>query len=527
MPRSLFPGAAVLRRTVALLLLLAAVRAPAADPFPGLDAKWKHARSEHFEVYGRASEAYVREILRNLETMRAAFLTTLELTADDSNEVTVYVFRSRGDMRAYASPYFASNENLIGEYRPGFDRDVILLDADADAETGYWIIYSDLVKNLLHGAGSRGPSWLFQGLAMLWGNFDARRGYSIAGRPDRLREQLVNEHPGMDVEALFAVREGSAPLPDLKATREKAQDTANVFHAKSWVLLHYWYFGQKDVPVADVNRFVRFMLLSRAAEDPARLRAEFERSFKVDYAEMNRRVTRYMRSGRFNSQHIDNARVPAPASFAVRTVDAVEMRERLAELRLRTRRDDLAKFVLLDALRGPRAARAAEALGTLAAEEQDDAQAQDYWRRAIESGTTNLGVVELTLRLEFSRRFRQLDYYYRLPAEKTDELRALITRVRARAPESAEFLEMLAWVESAAPEPDVRNVNLVQAKIPPERLRASSLLAIALVRARLGDRDSAIRILTMIDELNPRPEEKRFAQNVRRILKDPALAEAE
>lgn len=520
-------SAAVLRGALVVCLCLAAGRATAADVFPGLDAKWRHGRSEHFEVYGRVSESYAREILRNLETMRAAFLRTLELTADDSNEVTVYVFRSRENLRAYTSPQLASHENLIGEYRPGFDRDMILLDAEADADMAYWIIYADLTKNLLQGAGSRGPSWLFQGLAMLWGNFDARSGYSIAGRPDSLREKLVRENPEMDVEALFAVREGSAALPDLQSMRDKAQDTTNIFHAKSWVLLHYWYFGQKDVPASDVSRFVRFLLLSRAAQDPMRVFAEFQQTFKMDYAEMNRRVSRYMRSGRFNSRTIETPGAPAAASFAVRSVDAVEMRERLADLRLRTRRDDLAKFVLIDALRGPRAALAAAALGSYAAEDHDDGQAQDYWRRAIEAGTTNLGVIELALRLEFARRFRSLDYYYRLPAETAQELRGWIARVRQRAPDSVEFLEMLAWVEAAAPEPDVRNLNLVQAGIAKDRLRPHSLLAIALARARLGDRDSAISILTAIDQFAPRPEESRFALNVRRILRDPAVTEAE
>lgn len=528
MSRSLFSlaSAAVLRGALVACLSLAAARAATVEMFPGLDAKWRHARSEHFEVYGRISDSYVREMLRNLETMRTAFLQTLQLTADDSSEVTVYVFKSRSNMRAYASESLAADENLIGEYRPCFDRDVILLDADAEAEMAYWIIYSDLAKNLLQGAGSRGPSWLFQGLSMLWGNFDARGGRSIAGSPDRLREHLVSDNPEMDVEALFAVREGTAPLPNLKSTREKAQDNANLFHAKSWVLLHFWYFGQKDVPLADVNQFVRFLLLSPSAQDPMRVCAEFERTFKMNYAEMNRRVGRYMRSGRFNSRSLEVPNVPTASSFAVRQVDAVEMRERLADLLLRTRRNDMAKFVLIDALRGPRAARAAEALGNDAAADQDETRAQDYWRRAIEAGTTNAGVIEITLRLEFARRFRHYDYYYRLPAETAEELRGLVERARRRAPESLEFLEMLAWIESAAPTPEVQNVNLVQTKIPRDRLRAHSLLAIALARARLGDRDSAIQILTTIPQFAPRPEESRFAEDVRRILRDPTLMDA-
>lgn len=523
--RLLLSSAAVLRCAIVLLFAGVVTRGAAPEPFPALDAKWRHGRSEHFEVYARASETYAREILRNLETMRAAFLKTLELTADDCTDVTVYVFRSRSDMRAYASPYFASNENLIGEYRPGLDRDVILLDADSQAETAYWIIYADLTRNLLHGAGSRGPSWLHQGLAMLWGNFDARGRYSVVGQPDRLREELVRDNPGMDLAALFAVQEGSAALPDFKQARDKAQKTTNIFHAKAWVLLHYWYFGQENIAASDVNRFVRFMLFSREATDPERVRTEFESVFKVDYAEMNRRVGRYMRAGRFRSRTMDNAGVPAAASFTVRPVETSEMRERLAELRVRTRRDELGKFALLDALRGPRQARAAEVLGTMAAEERDEAQAQDYWRRAIDADTSNSRVIEFLLRMEFARRFREFDYYRRLPAEKADEMRRLIEKVRVRAPRDVEFLEMLAWIESAAPEPSVRNVNLVQTQIPRERLSANAVLGLAVVRARLGERESAIQLLTAVEDFAPQSAEREFARQMRRILKDPTLVD--
>jgi hypothetical protein len=521
--RSLRSSTAVLRCAIVLLFSGVVACGAAIEPFPGLDAKWRHGRSEHFEIYARSSESYAREILRNLETMRSAFLKTHELAADDCTDVSIYVFRSRSDMRAYASPHFASNEDLIGEYRPGLDRDVILLDAASPPETAYWVVYADLTRNLLHGAGSRGPSWLHQGLSMLWGNFDARGRRNVAGQPDRLREELVRDNPGMDLAALFAVQEGAAALPDFKQARDEAQKTTNIFHAKAWVLLHYWYFGQQEVPVSDVNRFVQFMLLSRRADEPESVRAEFEKIFKVDYAEMNRRVSRYMRAGRFHSRTIENIEAPAAASFALRPVDAPEMHERLAELRVRTRRDELGKFVLLDALRRPRAARAAEALGTMAAGESDETQAQDYWRRAIEAETSNSRVIELVLRMDFARRFRQFDYYRRLPAEKADEMRRLIERVRARAPGSVEFLEMLAWIESAAPEPNVRNVNLVQAQIPRERLSANVVLGLAVVRARLGERESALRLLTAVEDFSPRSEEKEFARQVRRILKDPAL----
>lgn len=129
--------------------------------------------------------------------------------------------------------------------------------------------------------------------------------------------------------------------------------------------------------------------------------------------------------------------------------------------------------------------------------------------------------------MAFARRFSQFDYYLRLPEEKSAQMRDLLQRCVQRFPDNASYYEMMAWVEAAAPEPDVRTVNLVQSKLPPERVTAYGLLGIALVRSRLGDRESALRLLAAVDELHPTANEAEFARRVRRILKDPALDDAE
>lgn len=494
----------------AQLLVPQGLAAP--EQFPGLDAKWRVYRSPDFELFSRTSEGGSRNILHDLEVMRAVFFQFLELSPRDPTEVSIYFFKSGRDFQAYVSPDYNLDKDyhLIGEYRRFPDRDVITLSQAEGLEASRWIVYSNLARSLLQTTGGRGPSWLSQGLGMFFGTFESSGTGVLLGEPDALRRRLVSEHSTMDVEQLFVVEEGRSAVP--------AQDAANIFHAKSWVLLHYWYCGQTEVPLPAVNRFVRFVLDPRHADDPAQVKAAFEDAFKMDYAEMNRRVTRYMRKGRFTARHLPLPTVAAADAYSGRALDPAEMRERLAELLLRTRRDPAARFVLLDAVRGPRAARAAEALGNEAAGDRDGRLAQDYWTQAIEAGTTNSAVLSLVARLQFAGWFSNFDYYFRLPADKTVELRQLLARCIAQAPDHLEYYEMLAWVESAAPEPFIPNVNLVQGKFPSLPNPARTLVPLALIRARVGDRAAAKELLDETVRLTPGQDIAQVVNTIQRIM---------
>lgn len=500
--------------------------AVAAEQFPGLDAKWRHVRSPHFEIYSRTSEGFARKLLTELETMRACFLDLLQLPDRAGAEVTVYAFRSGSHFKAYVSDSFGDTDNLVGEYRPTFDRDVILLPTDEPSQMTRWVINANLAKSLVNSQAPARPSWLHEGLSMFFGNFYSSGDHYVIGDADSLRRRLVGDNPTMNVAALFNVEEGrAAPMPDRDA-REAAQDTSNLFHARSWVLLHYWYCGQSEVPAGEVSKFIRFALAQGNSADPDRMRAKFQEVFKIDYEEMNRRVGRYMRAQRFHSRNLTVPAVPAATAYVSRQVDETEMRERLAELRLRTRRDSLGRLVLLEALKGPRAARAAEALGNDAAADADDRRVQDYWEQAIAGGSSNAAVVSYVTRMEYARWFSHYDYYLRLPPEKTEHLRDLLARCQTLFPDRPVYSEMAVWVEAAAQQPSVRHVNQLQAKLPPDALTANALLAVALVRARLGDRDSALELLGKIDALQPTAVESAFARQVRRILTN-ASAQAE
>jgi hypothetical protein len=150
--------------------------------------------------------------------------------------------------------------------------------------------------------------------------------------------------------------------------------------------------------------------------------------------------------------------------------------------------------------------------------EGDEHIALQRWRDAAAAGSTNPALYHQLALREGGRWFRQFDYYFRLPEERADELRSLLLRSIKNAPQQSVAYEILAWVESAAPRPDIANVNLVQKRFADLQDRAHTLLALAMVRIRLGDREAALSLLDDIAALGPSLHTQRSVSITRDIL---------
>src|SRR5258708_1230822 len=59
--------------------LVAVHAAPPRSPLLGIDEKWRYFASPHFELYSRNGDNPSREVLYNLELLRAVFLERMKL----------------------------------------------------------------------------------------------------------------------------------------------------------------------------------------------------------------------------------------------------------------------------------------------------------------------------------------------------------------------------------------------------------------------------------------------------------------
>ncbi|MEO7411866.1 MAG: hypothetical protein ABIZ81_00795 [Opitutaceae bacterium] len=493
-------------------LLISFVPAGAADVerIPAVDDKWRHYQSGNFELYSRNAEGESRDLLQNLELLRAVCLERFKFVERARLDVTVYYFRTAEDFRAYSAAAYAKNEFFKGYYSARADRAVIALAPTNNADADQRLIFHEYVHHLFRTAEEDPPAWFNEGTAEFLAGMRLEGSTIEIGRPHANRLRALQGEKLLPLETLFAVTQQS-PI-------YRSSDHTGVFYAQSWALLHYWYCGDSNLPPEAVERFIR-VASHRKKADAADLPALFRECFGFDYAEMQRRLRRYVESGSYRYSRQPAPKIVAASTYPMRTVSRDEIRTRLAELALSVNRAPMAKFILLEAIeKNPGDPRPYEALGMEALIDRDESGARDRWEQAVTAGTRNDAIFRELGLLESRSWFQQFNYYFRLAPEVADRLRQRLTRSIESSPQQSAAYEMLAWVEAYAETPSNVNVNLVQQHFSQLRQQPRTLLALAFVRVRVEKPDEARGLLDQLAKMELDPWTAQAAEVVRARL---------
>ena len=495
---------------VILSLFLSApgsARAVPSSDFAGVDDRWKIHRSPHFELFSHWGEQSSRELLQRLELLRTVFFDTNRLAEREPLEVTVFAFSDRREFEAYCTPKM---KRVSGYYLARPDRAVIALAQTENRDWDQRVIFHEYVHHLIKVSGQNPPLWLNEGMAEMFSTIEVKSKSLVFGRPVANAVAHLQQSSPMPLAALFASEQANVFTP--------SEEHAGLFYSQSWALLHYWYFGDTKVPLERIRGFVQRLMERPDAVPAADLPRAFREATGEDYAATERKLGDYVRYGRYAARTMPLPQIPGPETYSSASLAAKEIRERLAELSLRSLRDPRAKFVLLTALDGPNRIRALETLGTEEYADGNPAVALARWDEALAAGSTNPAVFHVVGQLDGWRWFAQFDYYFRLPPERAERLRRLLLRSIEVAPQQSDAYELLAWVESAAPEPSIRHVNLVQRKFSTLRNKARTLVALALVRVRMNDLEAARAMLEDVAQFSPEPAAVRSVEFIRKRL---------
>lgn len=498
MQLAFFPSRARARVLVGLFLMLSvgAIVASAKDAFPGESRKWRHYQSPNFELYSGNSDRESREVLQNLELFHAAFLDFMKLPVRRPLPVTVFYFANDSDFRAYVPTAYGKKHNFAGFYVERPDRAVILLSPRDELKQAQQLVFHEYVHHLFRVMEERPPTWYNEGMAELFSTLQEESGRLVFGRPVAGRVVQLQQEGLMPLEQLFAVSHESAVFREGEYTGQ--------FYAQSWGLIHFCYFGANDIPGEKLGLFLDVARSPRFAEQPERVRAFFRELFGFDYPELERRVERYMRVGRYQARSLPVPRIADMKTYASRAVAPEEAQLRLAEVAARVNRTPEARLTLLHgAERHPEDTRLDETLGMLAYYDNDQVGTRERWERAIEHGTVNPAVFHQVAQQMTQRLFAQFDPFYRMPDEMAAKLRVLLRRSIEAAPQQTAAYETLAWVEATSGECVVANVNLVQERFPQLKTKDRTLVSLALVRHRRGDNAGAIALLDDLPKLDP------------------------
>lgn len=485
----------------------------ATEPFAGVDDKWRHYQSPHFELYTRVNDGDSRTLLHELEVLRAITLGTLKLESRTPVPVTIFHFRDDRDFRAYFPPELRKNDIYRAYYRTDPDRGVMLLAPLDSDRRGNQLALSSYIAHLFTMAGERPPPWFQHGFGDLFETIEVGSDDVTVGRPSPGTVQYLQRERFLPLESLLGIEQDNPLFKD--------EGRSRLFFAQAWAVVHYWLLGKHDdLPRERVYAFLTYVRQHREAGGEE-LRQAFEATFGMTFAEMNRRIDSYVSGGRYMAARLPLPEVAAPKSYARRDVSRDEIRLRLGEVAFRTNRDPAGKFALLESLgRGSADIRSLEALGAMALRDGNQGEARERWNAAFDAGSQNPALIRLLAEFETKPWFRQVDYHFRLSDETAARLRTLLKRSIECAPQQAGAYEQLAWVESAAPKPEIASVNLVQGKFATLDDRPRTLLALALVRLRLGDRATGERLLTNVEEMEPPLSVLQSVERVRAILEN-------
>jgi hypothetical protein len=492
---------------VILLLLSVTAGATPKEPFAGTDDKWRHYQSPNFELFSHGDDGESRQLLFHMELLRATFLEANKLAERQPVGVTVYLFRTQKEFDAYKPD---AMPNVAGLYLHRPDRAVILVAPSNNQGDSKHVIYHEYLHHLIRVTGMDPPAWLNEGMAELFSTVETKSGKLIFGGAIPWHVyQLANQ--------------GTMPLAALLGTsvedvHQGSADHTGLFYAQSWALLHYWYFGAQKMPRGKLDPFIRQLMQAPRSIPVSRLPSAYLDATGETYEQTERNLERYMKKGRYTPRELPLPKIPPSSTYAVRSLSRDSIRERLAEVLLRTRRDPRAKFALLEATKGPESIRALEALGSDALVDQQDRLAQERWEEAIEKDTANPAIYHQVGILESRRWFANFDYYFRLPPDRAERLRRLLMKSIEVAPDQSEAYEMLAWVEASTHNPDFRNVNLVQRHYSALINKPRTLVALAMLRIRLGSFEEAEKILEQVGELDPEPAAVQAARFLRKLM---------
>ncbi|MBI2513339.1 MAG: hypothetical protein HYV96_15280 [Opitutae bacterium] len=483
-----------------------AARGAAKEIFAGVDDRWRLYRSPHFELFSHIGDIDSRDLLYRLEMLRAIFFDVNRLAEREPLEVTLYAFDSRRDFDAYRP---ANLKGVTGLYIARPDRAAVMFAPVEDSTEARRVIFHEYIHHLTHVGGMRPPMWLSEGLAELFSTIELRSDSVVFGRPVPGHVAALLNQELIPLQALLNAEQAQVFAG--------GEEHSGLFYSESWALLHYWYFGAGKRPES-VFGLVHRMMVSPDAVPAAEVPRAFKEATGEDFSGMEAKLREYVRTGHYAARKVAPPKIPGKETYRAEKVARAEIRLRLAELALRSTRDPRGKFAMLEALSGPGRLRALEVLGSDASTEGDNSEALERWRQALDEGSQNPAVFHQVGLIESRNWFSQFDYYFRLPAERAERLRHLLTRSIEVAPDQSDAYEMLAWVEAAAPKPSIRNVNLVQSHFPTLRHQDRALIGLAMVRVRLNDLDAARQMLGDVERFSPEPAAREAVKEILRKI---------
>jgi tetratricopeptide (TPR) repeat protein len=236
------------------------------------------------------------------------------------------------------------------------------------------VIFHEGVHWFLSALDRPNPVWVEEGLAEVFSTFGVTKNKVEWGRAIPEHVLLLSQEKLLPVDRLLYVGQS-----------ELFRDTSNhtgIVYAESWAAVHFLIYGDnKQIPRSALFDFLKL------TNDGVPLEAAFRQAVGSDFATFDRRLSVYLRDGRY---FIHSKTVVALAALRAEPAPAVEVAQALGRLALAGHRWEKAIAFARDSIAAaPDDPRGYELLGLARSDSGDDVGGREAFVTAVEKGSVD------------------------------------------------------------------------------------------------------------------------------------------
>lgn len=333
---------------------------------------WLKVQSNNFQLIGNANEKELRRVATKLEQFRFVFTQLFpRMNFNSPIPTRVVVFKDEKSFKPFSSVEWAA-----GYFQPGEDINYIVLSTEGEKEDTFRVIFHEYTHFLIDNSLGRSniPPWFNEGIAEFYEQFLIENDQKVTlGGLNNNHLFLLQKNKFIPFESFFGV--------DYYSLHRQTKQSAQLFYAQSWALLHYLLQENGGARKPQLGKFVDLLLQGNKPKDA------FQQAFQSDYATMETELRKYVEQRKFTGTIVpfkeklifDNQMQTFPLSDA-------EAKAFQGDLLYHTHRLDEAEKVLTEALGlDANSSVANTALGLVKLSQKKFVDARIYLEKAIQT----------------------------------------------------------------------------------------------------------------------------------------------
>jgi tetratricopeptide (TPR) repeat protein len=253
--------------------------------------EWVKIRSKNFQLVGNAAEKDIRRVAVKLEQFRETFRQIFtKVNLSSPVPTNVIVFKNEKSFRDF-KPVGDDGKRtdwVAGYFLGGEDVNYIVLSSEGEKSFTYRTIFHEYIHYLVDNDLGRSnvPPWFNEGLAEYYELLEVENDQKVTlGALNQNHLDLLKQNKLIPFETFFNV--------DNYSLQRQGHNSAGLFYAQAWALMHYLMQGNNGARSQQLNKFTILVLNGKTPKDA------FAEAFQTDYATMERELKKYVEQRNF------------------------------------------------------------------------------------------------------------------------------------------------------------------------------------------------------------------------------------